>query len=118
MFYSIVVWNLVVIAAERYLAVCGPFKHNEFTRYRIVRIWVSFYIMTVILNFSTAFEVRPLSFLWFRSLSALAFFGFILINIINTQFPFGLFYFKSVLTGCTSLHVSHIRPTHLVQTFF
>ena len=59
-------WNLVAIAAERYLAVCRPFKHCEFTRDKIVQIWVSFYIMTVILNFSTAFEVGPSGFLWVR----------------------------------------------------
>ena len=32
----LVVWSLVTIAAERYLAVCQPFKHNEFTTRKVL----------------------------------------------------------------------------------
>ena len=53
----IVVWNLVIIAAERYLAVCQPFKHNEFTKRKIVLCYVLIYFCAIIFNFTTAFDV-------------------------------------------------------------
>ena len=53
-----VVWNLVVIAAERYLAVCQPFKHNNFTRGRVLVIFSLIYITAVLLKSIATFEVR------------------------------------------------------------
>ena len=56
-FWFFVVWNLVVIAAERYLAVCQPFKHNNFTKRKIHRIFVLIYVMAILLESFAAFEV-------------------------------------------------------------
>ena len=55
-----VVWNLVVIATERYLAVCQPFKHNNFTRGRVLVIFGLIYITAVLLNSIAAFEVSDI----------------------------------------------------------
>ena len=41
------VWNLVTIAAERYLAVCCPFKHVDFTTRRVKFIFFAIYILSV-----------------------------------------------------------------------
>ena len=56
-FCLLVVWNLVVIAVERYLAVCQPFKHNELTKKKAVFFFVLIYIAAIIFNFTTAFDV-------------------------------------------------------------
>ena len=53
----IVVWSLVTIAAERYLAVCQPFKHNEFTIRKVLLFYVVIYFMAVFINSTAAFEV-------------------------------------------------------------
>ena len=57
MILCFVVWNLVVIATERYLAVCHPFKHKKFTRGRVLVIFGLIYITAVFLNSIAAFEV-------------------------------------------------------------
>ena len=46
-----------MIAAERYLAVCQPFKHCEFTKRKIVLCYVLIYLGAMIFNFTTAFDV-------------------------------------------------------------
>ena len=43
----VVVWNLVTIAAERYLAVCQPFKHSGFTKRKVVGIFIFMYVMGI-----------------------------------------------------------------------
>ena len=47
----------MIIAAERYLAVCRPLKHNSFTKGRIALIFVLIYIMAVLLPSIAIFEV-------------------------------------------------------------
>ena len=56
-FCVLVVWNLVTIAFERYLAVCQPFKHSNFTRGKIVKMFVLIYIIALLLPSIAAFEV-------------------------------------------------------------
>ena len=56
-FFLVAVWNLVVIAAERYLAVCKPFKHGEFTERKTVKIILLIYFVGIILSFPAAFQV-------------------------------------------------------------
>ena len=51
----------MTIAAERYLAVCQPFKHNEFTKRKVLLFFALIYFMAVFINFSAAFEVS-----WFQ----------------------------------------------------
>ena len=55
--FLILVWNLVTIAFERYLAVCHPFKHSNFTRSKIMKIYVLIYMMSLVLPSIAAFEV-------------------------------------------------------------
>ena len=55
--FLILVWNLVTIAFERYLAVCQPFKHSNFTRRKIAKILVLIYIVALLLPSIVAFEV-------------------------------------------------------------
>ena len=56
--YSLVaVWSLVTIAAERYLAVCQPFKHSNFTKRKIVLFFILIYFMAAFINSTAAFEV-------------------------------------------------------------
>ena len=47
----------MTIAAERYLAVCQPFKHNEFTIRKVLLFYVLIYFMAVFINSTAAFEV-------------------------------------------------------------
>ena len=47
----------MTIAAERYLAVCQPFKHSNFTRGKIVKLFVLIYIVALLLPSIAAFEV-------------------------------------------------------------
>ena len=47
----------MTIAAERYLAVCHPFKHNEFTERKIVLVFALIYVMSILLNSITTVEV-------------------------------------------------------------
>ena len=56
-FGLVVVWNLVIIAFERYLAVCHPFKHSNFTRRKIVLVFAVIYFMAAFINSTAAFEV-------------------------------------------------------------
>ena len=58
MFGIVSVWNLVTIAAERYLAVCQPFKHNNFTRGRVLIIFGLIYVLACPLCTGAAFQVR------------------------------------------------------------
>ena len=37
----------MTIAAERYLAVCKPFKHNGFTKQKVIGIFVLMYAMGI-----------------------------------------------------------------------
>ena len=64
--FLIVVWNLVVIAAERYLAVCHPFKHNEFTKRKVLISFVLIYIMAVLLPSIAIFEVSYIQYIIFN----------------------------------------------------
>ena len=50
----------MTIAAERYLAVCQPFKHNEFTIRKLLLFYVLIYFMAVFINSIAAFEVSLL----------------------------------------------------------
>ena len=56
MFVSI--WNLVFISAERYLAVCHPFKYNNLTTKRIILILVAIYIMNIPASWGGAVQTR------------------------------------------------------------
>ena len=56
-FRLVVVWNLVIIAFERYLAVCHPFKHGNFTRKKIILFFAVIYFMAAFINSTAAFEV-------------------------------------------------------------
>ena len=56
----VVVWSLVTIAAERYLAVCQPFKHNEFTTRKVLLFYVVIYFMAAFINSTAALEVSSL----------------------------------------------------------
>ena len=60
LFCLVVVWNLVTIAAERYLAVCRPFKHNDFTRGRVTVIFGLIYVLACPLCTGAAFQVRAI----------------------------------------------------------
>ena len=52
------VWNLVAIAVERYIAVCHPFKHNDFQGTPVRVIVASMYIASVIILFPSYIQVR------------------------------------------------------------
>ena len=56
-FSLVVVWNLVTIAAERYLAVCQPFKHSGFTKRKAVCIFILVYLMGIPCTSLAAFQV-------------------------------------------------------------
>ena len=56
-FCLVVVWNLVTIAAERYLAVCKPFKHSGFTKQRAYYIFILVYLMGIPCTSLAAFQV-------------------------------------------------------------
>ena len=47
----------MTIAAERYMAVCQPFKHNEFTKRKVLVFFVIIYFMAAFINSTAAFEV-------------------------------------------------------------
>ena len=47
----------MTIAFERYLAVCHPFKHGNFTRSKIMKMFVLIYMMSLVLPSIAAFEV-------------------------------------------------------------
>ena len=47
----------MTIAAERYLAVCQPFKHNNFTRKKAFCIFFYFYIFALFFTGIATFEV-------------------------------------------------------------
>ena len=50
----------MIIAFERYLAVCHPFKHNNFTRKKIVLFFAVIYFMAAFINSTAALEVSYL----------------------------------------------------------
>ena len=52
----------MTIAAERYLAVCHPFKHSNFTEKKILLIFALIYIMSFLLNSITTVEVSIIIF--------------------------------------------------------
>ena len=56
MFVSI--WNLVFISAERYLAVCHPFKYNNLTTKKIIMILVGIYFMNIPASWGGAVQTR------------------------------------------------------------
>ena len=51
----------MTIAAERYLAVCQPFKHNEFTKRKILLIFALIYVMSFLLNSITSVVVSVIT---------------------------------------------------------
>ena len=53
----VVVWNLVTIAVERYLAVCQPFKHSGFTKQKVIGIFILMYTVGIPCVFLAAFDV-------------------------------------------------------------
>ena len=52
----------MTIAAERYLAVCHPFKHSNFTEKKILLIFALINIMSFLLNSITTVEVSIIIF--------------------------------------------------------
>ena len=52
------VWNLVTIALERYLAVCRPFKYANFTKSKVMLIFILMYIMSIICSGGSSFQVN------------------------------------------------------------
>ena len=52
----------MTIATERYLAVCHPFKHSNFTEKKIPLIFALIYVMSFLLNSITAVEVSVIIF--------------------------------------------------------
>ena len=52
------VWNLVTIALERYLAVCQPFKYANFTKSKVMLIFILMYIMSIICSGGSSFQVN------------------------------------------------------------
>ena len=54
----------MTIAFERYLAVCQPFKHNEFTIRKILPFYVLIYFQAAFFNSTAAFEVRYFQFFY------------------------------------------------------
>ena len=56
-FCLVVVWNLVTIAVERYLAVCQPFKHSGFTKRKVVGVFIGMYTIGIPVVFLAAFDV-------------------------------------------------------------
>ena len=56
MFVSI--WNLVFISAERYLAVCHPFKYNNLTTKKIIMILVGIYLLNIPASWGGAVQTR------------------------------------------------------------
>ena len=83
----ITVWNLVVIAAERYLAVCQPFKHNNFRKVTIIKIYFIIYVITVILTSIFLFQVSEVFNLKTKSVPRCLFGsanGF-LVQLLNSQ---------------------------------
>ena len=55
--FSFSVWNLVTIALERYLAVCKPFKYANFTKSKVMKIFIGLYIMSIICSGGCSFQV-------------------------------------------------------------
>ena len=47
----------MTIASERYLAVCQPFKHNNFTKSRVTMVFILIYLMGVVCTAGAAFQV-------------------------------------------------------------
>ena len=60
-FFLVTVWNLVIIAVERYLAVCQPFKHSNFTKSTVYKSFIVNYILSLIFNFGSCFQVSLMS---------------------------------------------------------
>ena len=54
------VWNLVLIAIERYIAVIHPLKHNDFTKGKLFIIIAIVYITACIVLFTGFMQVRSL----------------------------------------------------------
>ena len=52
------VWNLVAIAVERYIAVCHPFKHNDFQGTPVRVVLASMYVASVVILFPSYIQVR------------------------------------------------------------
>ncbi len=52
------IYNLVIIAAERYLAVCLPFRHTDFTKGRVIIILAVIYFLCPICTAGAAFQNR------------------------------------------------------------
>lgn len=48
----------MTIAAERYLAVCHPFKHAYFTKSKTVMVLSLIYVLGIICNGGSAFQVN------------------------------------------------------------
>ena len=55
----------MTIAFQRYLAVCQPFKHNEFTIRKILPFYVLIYFQAAFFNSTAAFEVSYFQFFIF-----------------------------------------------------
>lgn len=52
------IYNLVVIASERYLAICHPFKHASFTKGKVNIILIVIYTLCPICTAGAAFQTR------------------------------------------------------------
>ena len=55
--FFIPVWNLVTIASERYLAVCQPFKHGNFTKSKVLLSFGLNYLLGMVCTAGAAFQV-------------------------------------------------------------
>ena len=52
------IYNLVIVACERYLAICHPFKHASFTKGKIYILMLFVYILCPICTGGAAFQNR------------------------------------------------------------
>ena len=52
------IYNLVIVACERYLAICHPFKHASFTKGKIYILMIFVYILCPICTEGAAFQNR------------------------------------------------------------
>ena len=50
------IWNLVLLAIERYFAVCHPFKHQELTAKRVHFMILGIYFLVVVIHWPNYYE--------------------------------------------------------------
>ena len=108
-YYLVAVWSLVTIAAERYLAVCQPFKHNNFTKRKALLFFVIIYFMAAFINFSSAFEVSCLQ-------HRICWFVFNL-STIQLKSEYESNSVRSFFTKVTSINIMHLNILDISEQY-